>query len=270
MLQFLKFSFLLCILLSGCSSDKHNHAFNQDMDDEGMEYRVLLWSKTSWYRHPQIPELNGWLTRYLGTQKIQVDIGEDGKDFNLKNLQKYDAVIISSTTDIGVSLNDKQKADFIKWFENGGALVGLHACLVHHNHWKWFTDLAGCDFDSDSLHTESTVVVDSNAVGHPAVGGMEGSFTYDAEWLNYTKSVTRLSGVQVLLRVDEKSYDPVRPYFKERGGKAMGADHPVSWTRDYRGGRFFYTAIGHDKRSTNTEFGRKHILGGIMWAIGKK
>ena len=263
------FILLVISTLSVWSEDK-KPAFNQDMDDEGMEYRVLLWSKTSWNRHPQIPELNGWLTRFLGKHKIQVDIGEDGKDFKFQNLVKYHAVILSSTTDIGKSLDDKQKKDFIKWFENGGSLIGLHAALVHHNHWEWYTELVGCDFDSDSLHTPSTLIVDPKAEGHPAVAGKKGRFQYTAEWLNYTNSVTGLPGVNVLLRVDEKSYDPVRPFFKERGGKPMGADHPVSWTREFKKGRFFYTAIGHDKRSSNTEFGRQHILGGIMWAIGNK
>jgi uncharacterized protein len=271
-LELLMRIFLLCFslfIISSFAEDK-KPAFNQDMNDEGMNYRVLLWSKTSWYRHPQIPELSGWLVRFLGQHKIQVDLSESSKDINIKNLMKYDAVILSSTTDIGVSLDEKQKSDFINWFERGGSLIGLHAALVHHDHWKWYSDLVGCGFDSDSLHGESTLVVDPKAEGHPAVVSKKGRFQYSAEWLNYTKSVSELSGVQVLLRVDEKSYDPVRPYFKTKGGKAMGEDHPVSWTRIYKGGRFFYTAIGHDKRSTNTEFGRKHVLNGILWAIGNK
>lgn len=97
----------MLLLVTFSFAEEKKPAFNQDMDDEGMEYRVLLWSKTSWYRHPQIPELNGWLTRFLGKHKIQIDISEDAKDINLHNLAKYDAVILSSTTDIGVSLNDK-------------------------------------------------------------------------------------------------------------------------------------------------------------------
>lgn len=45
----------------------------------------------------------------------------------------------------------------------------------------------------------------------------------------------------------------------------MGEDHPVSWIREYGGGRFFYTELGHDLRSLDTEFGRMHILEGIKW-----
>ena len=46
----------------------------------------------------------------------------------------------------------------------------------------------------------------------------------------------------------------------------MGADHPAAWTRETEGGRFFYTAIGHDARVLNTEFGRRHMLEALRWA----
>ena len=73
----------------------------------------------------------------------------------------------------------------------------------------------------------------------------------------------------VLLRVDESSYEPVREYFKTRGGKAMGKDHPAAWVREHGGGRFFYTELGHDLRSLDTVFGRKHVVEGVRWAAGK-
>ena len=67
-------------------------------------------------------------------------------------------------------------------------------------------------------------------------------------------------------RVDENSYDPVRDYFKERGGKAMGDDHPIAWINTLNDGRFFYTELGHDVRSLETPFGRKHVIEAIRWA----
>ncbi len=247
----------------GFTGHKLNKAKDGDM-------KILLFAKTSWYRHPQIPELSGWLVRFLGKNKMSVDVSEDSKDINAKNLQKYKIIILLSTTDIGNSLDEKQRAAFKGWYQNGGGIVAMHAALVHHKIWDWYSELAGCDFDSDSEHTRTRVLVDPKAEGHAAVAGMQKSFWMDAEWLNFDKAVTDLEGVQVLLRADETSYDPVRAHFKKKGGKAMGADHPVSWIREWQGGRFFYTGIGHDERSTNTEFGRKHILGGINWAAGKK
>ena len=35
------------------------------------------------------------------------------------------------------------------------------------------------------------------------------SFQYKADWTNHDRTVTGLKGFQVLLRVDESSYDPV-------------------------------------------------------------
>ena len=100
---------------------------------------------------------------------------------------------------------------------------------------------------------------------HPAVKGFGPSFDYTADWTNHDKSVTGLSGVRVLLRIDEKSYDPVRDAFKTRGGKPMGKDHPVSWIREFEGGRFFYTELGHEVKSLNTKFGHQHLIEGLHW-----
>ena len=44
------------------------------------------------------------------------------------------------------------------------------------------------------------------------------NFTLDGDWLNFKNSVRGLEGVKVLLTLDESTYDPVRPQFKETGG----------------------------------------------------
>ena len=69
--------------------------------------------------------------------------------------------------------------------------------------------------------------------------------------------------------MDEKTYEPVRDYFKARNGKAMGEDHPIAWLHENGGGRFFYTELGHDIRSLETPFGRQHITEAIKWAAAK-
>ena len=148
--------------------------------------------------------------------------------------------------------------------------MGLHAAAVHHNTWPWWTELVGCDFNSDSEFVKAKVIVDKKNKNHPAVKGFGPIFDYTADWTNHDKSVTSLSGVRVLLRVDEKSYDPVRDAFKTRGGKPMGIDHPVSWIREFEGGRFFYTELGHEVKSLDTKFGHQHLIEGLHWIIKSK
>jgi type 1 glutamine amidotransferase len=49
----------------------------------------------------------------------------------------------------------------------------------------------------------------------------------------------------------------------------MGADHPIAWCHRFRGGRSWYTAGGHTSEAFAEPAFRKHLLGGILWAIGR-
>ena len=230
--------------------------------------RVLVFSKTAWYRHPAIPELNSFLVQLGAKYGAQFDVSETPSDFS--RLNKYQAVIFNSTTDIGNSLNETQRKQLKDWYQAGGGIMALHAAAVHHNTWPWWTKLVGCDFNSDSDFVKAKLIVDPKHKNHPAVKGYGPEFYYTADWTNHDKSVTGLPGVKVLLRIDETSYDPVRDYFKNRGGKPMGKDHPVSWIREYEGGRFFYTELGHEVKSLATKFGHQHLMEGLRWITKTK
>ena len=227
--------------------------------------RVLIFSKTAWYRHPALPELNGFLVRLGSKHNIQMDVTESPEDFS--RLNNYQAIIFNSTTDIGKTLNEQHRKQLKDWYHAGGGIMGLHAAAVHHNTWPWWTELVGCGFNSDSEFVKAKLIVDAKNKNHPTVKGFGPTFDYTADWTNHDKSVTGLSGVRVLLRVDEKSYDPVRDAFKTRGGKPMGIDHPVSWIREFEGGRFFYTELGHEVKSLDTKFGHQHLIEGLHWII---
>ena len=230
---------------------------------------VLVFSGTGWYRHPEVAAISGWLARRSPELQMQVDVSENPNDL-LKILPKYKVLVFNNNTELTAILDARHQAAVRDWYRKGGGIVALHAALVRQTEWKWFNGLAGCDFDSDSEYLEARIVVDPKAKDHPAVRGHGMSFQYKADWTNHDRTVTGLKGFQVLLRVDESSYDPVRDFFKTRGGKAMGKDHPVAWLHTNDGGRFFYTELGHDVRSLETSFGRQHITEGIRWAAGLK
>jgi len=230
---------------------------------------VLVFSGTGWYRHPEVAAISGWLARRSPELQMQVDVSENPNDL-LKILPKYKVLVLNNNTELTAILDARHQAAVRDWYRKGGGIVALHAALVRQTEWKWFNNLAGCDFDSDSEYLEARIIVDPKAKDHPAVRGHGMSFQYKADWTNHDRTVTGLKGFQVLLRVDESSYDPVRDFFKTRGGKAMGKDHPVAWLHTNDGGRFFYTELGHDVRSLETPFGRQHITEGIRWAAGLK
>ncbi len=228
--------------------------------------RVLVFSKTGWYRHPEIPRTNGWLVRLGQENGLVVDVTETPEDLSPERLAAYRVLVINNANELGKVLADKQKQAIVDWFRKGNGIVGLHAALVHQTGWPWFNQLGGADFDSDSDFSRARIVVDPEAGDFSAMRGQEPEFWYSADWHNHDRSVTGLPGFRVLMRTDESSYTPVRPYFQERGGKPMGKDHPSAWTHEAEGGRFFYTELGHDLRSLDTPFGRRHVAGAIRWA----
>ncbi len=256
---------LLLLIATGTSSFSTKAESILSYEDKA-SLSVLVFSGTGWYRHEEIPLINGWLVRMGAEHQMQVDVTETPEDVSKESLREYDVLLINNANELDEVFNQEQRTAIRKWYQAGGGIVGLHAALVHQQGWTWFSELGGCDFESDSNYQRAKVMVDPEARDHPAVKGFGPEFWYSADWHNHTRSVTGMEGVQVLLRVDESTYEPVRDYFLKQGAQPMGDDHPVSWVRKYDGGRFFYTELGHDLRSLDTEFGRMHILEAIKWA----
>ena len=233
--------------------------------------KVLVYSNTGYYRHPDIPGINRWLVLLGHENGFDVDITEHWKDLQPEVLTKYDVLLLNNANELDTVIPEAQRKSVEDWFNKGKkGIVGLHAALVHQKKWPWLNELGGCDFNSDSDFSKAKVTVDPAAVDHPTIKGQPAEFWIEADWTNHDRVVTSLPHFKVLLRVDETTYEPVRDYFKTRDGKPMGKDHPIAWTHEPEtGGRFFYTEFGHDLRSLSTPFVRKHILEAIKWAAQK-
>ena len=52
------------------------------------------------------------------------------------------------------------------------------------------------------------------------------------------------------------------------GTTVGGTDHPISWCRDYRNGRSFYTGMGRTEAAYAEDNFRKHLLGALEWTAG--
>src|SRR5690606_14749173 len=103
---------------------------------------------------------------------------------------------------------------------------------------------------------EATVsVVDRQ---HPANDGLPMTWTRTDRWMNWAPNP--IGEVHTIAQVQEKTYDP--------GEGENGAFHPISWCRDYDGGRSFYTGMGGTADSYTEERFRSHLLGAIQWTTG--
>ena len=226
---------------------------------------VLIYSATAWFRHAEIPQLNGFLVRLGDKNNINVSVTEDPTDLKSENLKKYNLLLFNNSTNLGESIPREIQKEIINWFKSGGGIMAMHAGIVQNGTWPELIEIAGCDFDSDSDYMEARFLVDSKTEGDPLLAGKKKQFMYTADWLCFNRSVTGLPGVEVLLRLDEKSYTPIREHPSYVGKKPMGNDHPICWRRKLGKGRYLFTGLGHDIRSINTEFARNHIIAAINW-----
>jgi cytochrome c len=215
--------------------------------------RVLLFSKTSGYRHASIAAGKVAIMKLGRENGFDVDTTEDARYFTEDTLKNYSAVIFLSTTmDV---LNNYQEADFERYIQAGGGFVGIHAATDTEYDWGWYGRLVGANFLSHPKNQQATLnVVDQE---HISTKHLPKQWSRFDEWYNF-KNLN--PDVKVLIKIDEKSYE---------GGK-NGDNHPMAWHHEYDGGRAFYTALGHTDESYSEENFLKHLLGGIEYAIGDK
>ena len=102
-------------------------------------------------------------------------------------------------------------------------------------------------------------VVDVVDRHHPANKGLPLRWTRSDQWLNWNPNP--IGTVHTIAQVEEWTYDP--------GTGGNGPFHPISWCRDYDGGRSFYTGMGRTEASYTTDkHFLSHLLGAIQWTTG--
>ncbi|MFH9815227.1 ThuA domain-containing protein [Streptomyces sp. NPDC017230] len=208
--------------------------------------RLLLYTRTTGYRHDSIPAGIAAL-HTLGD--FTVEATEEPAAFE-RPLDPYAAVVFLSTS--GEVLTPAGRARLAAYVEAGGGFVGVHAAACTEDDWPYYGELLGARFERHPAHQPGRVVVEDH--DHPATRDLPAVWEFTDEWYDFRTNPR--GAVRVLARADEASYE---------GGR-MGDDHPLVWCREQGAGRVFYTALGHAADAyTDPDF-RAHLRGGITWA----
>ncbi|HEX4982043.1 MAG TPA: ThuA domain-containing protein [Ilumatobacteraceae bacterium] len=216
------------------------------------EVRVLVFSKTSGFRHGSI-EAGLDAVRQLGVANgFGVDATEDAAAFTATQLAGYDAVVFLSTT--GDVLGHDQEAAFEDYVRNGGGYVGIHAAADTEHDWAWYGGLVGAYFLSHPEPQDATLLVEDP--DHLSTAHLGDTWERFDEWYDFRDNPR--DRVHVLLSVDPATVV----------GSEMVDDHPVAWCHDYDGGHAWYTALGHTDESWAEPAFLQHVLGGIRHAAG--
>ncbi|MFD0658345.1 ThuA domain-containing protein [Thermocatellispora tengchongensis] len=215
-------------------------------------YKVLVFTKGA---EPAVAEAGTGLVRRLGReQRFAVDATADAAAFTPEKLADYRAVIFLGTG-AGDLLDAGQQAAFEEYFTAGGGYVGLSSAAATEPSWSFYTQVVGTTAGQATATAAKATVKVADRV-HPAGKPLPERWQISERWYDYAANVRGTA--HVLATVDESTYT----------GGGMGADHPISWCRDYRGGRTWYTGLGLSAGTYADRNFAKHLLGGIEWASG--
>lgn len=218
--------------------------------EQGGPSRVLVFSKTSGYRHEAIGTGKLALIELGKKNGFVADTTEDASLFNEENLRKYKAVIFLNTTqDV---LDVLQQDDFKRFIQAGGGYVGVHAAADTEYEWPWYGKLVGAYFKSHPKQQEARLT----KVKPFGPNTLPDTWTRWDEWYNY-KHIS--DDIQVIYNLEESSYE----------GGENGANHPIAWYHEFDGGRSFYTGMGHTHESYADSLYLDHLLQGIKYAMGE-
>jgi len=107
--------------------------------------RILVFSKTSGYRHASITVGKAAIMELGQQNNFTVDTTEDASYFNEDSLKNYAAVVFLNTTED--VLNSNQEADFERYIQAGGGFVGMHSATDTEYDWGWYGRLVGAYFN---------------------------------------------------------------------------------------------------------------------------
>lgn len=218
------------------------------------ETGVLVFSKTAGFRHGSIEAGKEMFKKLALEHAWMVWYSEDAAEFTPEKLGKYQVIVFLSTT--GDILNPSQQKAMGDWFGPGRGFVGIHAAADTEYEWEWYGQLVGAYFKGHPAQQEADIIVEDRE--HPATKHLPAVWHRKDEWYDYRANPR--GKVKVLARLDTSTYE----------GHSMGEDHPITWCREFeRGGRSFYTGLGHTDASYTEEAFVTMIGQAVNWVERK-
>lgn len=183
-------------------------------------------------------------------------------------LAEFSFIVFSNTSGDGI-LNAQQRANFEQWVADGGRVLGIHAATDTYRHstangsstgtWDFYAELMGASVQENPNHVVGTPTYSMTRIGsHLSTANLPEPWVKAEEYYYWEGGYQNPGNVEVL-RVEEtigpngqvNSYD---------------APRPMSWCREWPGGKVFCTALGHAVGNfTSDALFREHIRSALLW-----
>jgi len=221
--------------------------------------RVLVYTKNGkGYVHDNIAAGVGAIQQLGNQYGFKVDASDDPAVFTEQNLKKY-ALLIFNNTNNEVFDTDEQKVAFMRYVQAGGGFIGIHSATGTERQWPWFKRLIGATFLRHAKHQPFTeIIIDPS---NPSTSFLPKTWQRDDECYFFKEYNP---DIHVLIVHDLASLND-----NDKPSYYGGTSSPSVWCHEFDGGRQWYTSLGHDSTTYKTPEFQKHLMGGIIWVIGK-
>jgi len=173
------------------------------------------------------------------------------------SLNNVDAIFFMGHRE--VSIDDKQKADLLKFVhDDGKGFVAAHVALTALMDWPEFGEMLGGQFQDHPYGSVAGSVINEDpsfpATRHfPAVFNLTDEF-YQVK--NFSREKSR-----VLLRLDTSKLPPNQNLLSKDG------DFPLAWAKMYGQGRVFYGSFAHDDKTWDNPDVYHMYFEALRWAL---
>ena len=216
--------------------------------------RVLVFSRTTGFRHDSIPDGIAAIRRLGNEHGFAVDATEDASVFADETLAPYSAVVF--LIDDGRRAR-RFAAGRLRAIPREGERVSP-ASTPRRTPSTTGPGTAGWSARTSRAIRRSSAASMRDRRLRSRLDRMLPRSLDPHRRVVQLRNPTLAGGVHVLAALDERTYT----------GGTMGGDHPISWCRFYEGGRSWYTALGHTRESYSEPLFLEHLLGGIQFAAG--
>jgi type 1 glutamine amidotransferase len=184
-------------------------------------------------------------------------INSDSKDGieGLEALDHADLIVLYARRR---TLPDDQLNRFKKYFDSGKPVVAVRTASHAFQNWLEFDKVVlGCNYGrhhGTGKEGEKTAVtpMSSEVANHPILRGIP----LDGPTWQTTASLYRVSPL----------LEGTTPLLKGKWKDVP--EEPVAWTNTHKGGRIFYTSLGHPDDFNDPRF-RRLLTNGILWALDR-
>jgi len=195
---------------------------------------------------------------YKESGLFKVTITESPDTLSYNDLIKFDVLVSNWNTwpENDLRLSEKWESDFLKYVNEGGGVVSLHAGASSFYSWNEYHRIGIGRWGKETKHGKAqTGKIEGFDQSHPITKGFKNFYITDELWesTEIYPGVKALASVSAIDQTDSHSINGPAAFVNQTGK-----------------GRSFFTILGHDERALLNSGLQAMVIRGTQWAAKKK